>query len=450
MKSKNLLTFLILGGMVLGAIVGHFLHDPNFRITMSDSQHAYPTAVTAFYFVGNTIFLGLLKMIVIPLIATSVLVGVTSIGDFRHLGRIGVMTLTYFVSTMFLAAVLGLILVTTIRPGERIPQEDVAAATEVFEADASTKQNIAAGPRGLVGALENLVKQIIPSNIIGAAAEGQALPVIFFSILLAIALTTLGERGRHLIDVINVAYDAIMILVHWIIWLTPIGVFALLAWTVARIGLGVFSEAIGTYMFTVLLGLGIHGLVVLPLACWIFARCNPFRFMHHMRQAMLTALGTDSSSATLPVTIECATEVAGVSKRSAGFVLPLGSTINMDGTALYEAVAVIFLMQAYMPNIEITLTTLALVAITATLAAIGAAGIPSAGLVTMVIVIDAVNGTLDAIPGVPALPVAAIGLIVGVDRILDMFRTCVNVWGDAVGARIVDRFESGPSTPSAS
>lgn len=442
MKSKNLLTFLILGGMVLGAIVGHFLHDPDFRITMSDNQHAHPTAVTMFYFVGNTVFLGLLKMIVIPLIATSVIVGVTSIGDFRHLGRIGVMTLTYFVSTMFVAAVIGLILVTTIRPGERIPQEDTTSAIEVFEGDASTKQNIAAGPRGLVGALENLVKQIIPSNIVGAAASGQALPVIFFAILIAIAITTLGERGRVLIDMIGALYDAIMVVVHGIIWLTPIGVFALLAWTVARIGLGVFSEAIGTYMFTVLLGLGIHGLVILPLACWAFARCNPFRFMHHMRRAMLTALGTDSSSATLPVTIECATEEAGISKRSAGFVLPLGSTINMDGTALYEAVAVIFLMQAYMPGVEITWGTLALVAITATLAAIGAAGIPSAGLVTMVIVIDAVNGTLDAIPGVPMLPVASIGLIVGVDRILDMFRTCVNVWGDAVGAKIVDRFET--------
>ncbi|MFQ5495420.1 MAG: dicarboxylate/amino acid:cation symporter, partial [Phycisphaerae bacterium] len=160
-----------------------------------------------------------------------------------------------------------------------------------------------------------------------------------------------------------------------------------------------------------------------------------------MRQAMMTALGTDSSSATLPVTLECATEQGGVSRKAAGFVLPLGSTINMDGTALYEAVAVVFLAQAY--GIELSGMTLVLVAITATFAAIGAAGIPSAGLVTMVIVVEAVNGTLAATPGAPVLPVAAIGLIVGVDRFLDMFRTVVNVWGDAVGAKIVDRMDRG-------
>ena len=215
------------------------------------------------------------------------------------------------------------------------------------------------------------------------------------------------------------------------------GVFALLAWTVARIGIGVFTSAIGTYMVTVLGGLFIHGFIVLPFFCWLFARCNPFKFLYQMRQALLTALGTDSSSATLPVTMECATEVAGVSKRSAGFVLPLGSTINMDGTALYEAVAVVFLAQAY--GLDLPLSTLILVAITATLAAVGAAGIPSAGLVTMVIVIDAVNGTLASTPGSPTIPIAAIGLIVGVDRLVDMCRTMVNVWGDAIGAKIVDR-----------
>jgi len=198
-------------------------------------------------------------------------------------------------------------------------------------------------------------------------------------------------------------------------------------------------DAIGTYMLCVIAGLLIHALVVLGLICRVFGGCSPFRYMHQMRQALLTALGTDSSSATLPVTIECATENAGVSKRAAGFVLPLGSTINMDGTALYEAVAVVFLAQAY--GIDLPLSTLILVAITATLAAVGAAGIPSAGLVTMVIVVDTVNGTLVNMGGGQTIPIAAIGLIVGVDRFLDMIRTTVNVWGDAIGAKIIDRID---------
>ena len=267
------------------------------------------------------------------------------------------------------------------------------------------------------------------------AAQGQALPVIFFSILLAIMITTLGDRSAILIEFFGALFEAIMKLVQLVIWMTPVGVFSLLAWTVARIGLASFGQAIGGYMITVTVGLAIHGFIVLPIICRVFGKCNPYKFMHQMRQAMMTALGTDSSSATLPVTMECATENAGISKRSAGFVLPLGSTINMDGTALYEAVAVVFLAQAY--GIELGLPQLVLVAITATLAAIGAAGIPSAGLVTMVIVINAVNPGLEAM-GKDTIPIAAIGLIIGVDRILDMMRTTVNVWGDAVGAKIVD------------
>ncbi|MGB0715116.1 MAG: dicarboxylate/amino acid:cation symporter [Phycisphaerae bacterium] len=439
MNAKWLLTALILLGLVAGVIVGQLLYDPDFSISMSDSLHKHATLITIFYFIGDTVFLGLLKMLIIPLIATSVIVGVTSVGDFRQLGRIGTVTLVYYISTMAIAAAIGLILVTWIRPGDRISQDEIAQAQQTFDESESMKKNIAAGPKGLVGAMQNLVKQIIPRNVVQAAAEGQALPVIFFAILFGIVLTTMGDRGALIIEFVGALFDAIMKLVHAVIWLTPIGVFGLLAWTVARIGLHVFLDAIGTYMITVIVGLFIHAFVVLGLVCWVFARTNPLVYFHQLRQALLTALGTDSSSATLPVTIECATENAGVSKRAAGFVLPLGATINMDGTALYEAVAVVFLAQAY--GIELPLGTLILVAITATLAAVGAAGIPSAGLVTMVIVVDTVNETLAGMEGSPYIPVAAIGLIVGVDRFLDMIRTTVNVWGDAVGALLVDRIE---------
>ena len=439
MNRKWLLTALILLGLVAGAIVGQALYDPDFRITMPDTRHAHASAVQAFHFVGDTIFLGLLKMIIIPLIATSVLVGVTSVGDFRQLGRIGVITLVYYVATMLIAAGIGLVMVTQLRPGTQIDAEQRSVAQQTYDDSADIQRDLAAGPRGVVGALNNLVRQIIPRNIVAAAAQGRALPVIFFCILLGVVITTLGERGQLLVAFFGALFDAIMKLVHGIIWLTPVGVFALLAWTIARIGFQVFATAIGSYMVAVLAGLAVHALVVLPLICLLLARCHPVRYALQMRQALLTALGTDSSSATLPVTIECATQNAGVSRKSAGFVLPLGATINMDGTALYEAVAVVFLAQAY--GVPLPFSTLVLVAITATLAAIGAAGIPSAGLVTMVIVVETVNGTLAALPDAPQIPIAAIGLIVGVDRILDMCRTTVNVWGDAVGCKLVDRFD---------
>ena len=227
-----------------------------------------------------------------------------------------------------------------------------------------------------------------------------------------------------------------MILVRWVIWLTPIGVFFLVAWTVGRIGFDSIVGPLGWYMATVLFGLAIHGFIVLPLVLWFIAGVHPFRFMWQMKRALMTAIGTDSSSATLPVTIDAAETDGECSKRAANFVLPLGATINMDGTALYEAVAVVFLFQLF--GIELEFSTLIVVVITATLAAIGAAGIPSAGLVTMVIVITAVNMNLSGSENGP-LPIAAIGIIIGVDRILDMCRTAVNVWGDAVGARIITK-----------
>jgi Na+/H+-dicarboxylate symporter len=231
-----------------------------------------------------------------------------------------------------------------------------------------------------------------------------------------------------------------MKMIELVLWISPLGVFCLLAWTVARIGLGVFAESIGSYMLTVILGLSFHACVVLPFLLYFFARVNPFHFFLKMKTALLMAFSTSSSVATLPVSIDCATNEGGVSKRVAGLVLPLGATINMDGTALYEAVAVVFLAQA--SGIDLSFVQLAIIALTATLAAIGAAGIPSAGLVTMFIVVDAVNHSLAAAgPGAQLIPVAAIGLIIGVDRLLDMFRTAVNVWGDAIGARLVTAFD---------
>ncbi len=446
MRSSWILTILILIGLVLGTIVGQLLYDQEYSLTQPESQHAHATALAVFTFLGNTVFMGLLKMLIIPLVATSVVVGVTSVGDFRKLGRIGGWTLFYYIATMLIAVTIGLVLVTTFQPGAKIDEQRRAEAEASYAQDSDKVVALEAKQaEGLMGAVRGLVSQIIPLNVVAAAAKGQPLPIIFFSIFFGVVVTMIGPRNRIIIDFFGAVFEVLMKMVHAVIWLAPVGVFALLAWTVARIGLTVFASAISTYMFVVLLGLAIHGLVVLPLILKLFARPgpdgsnSPYRFMHQMRQAIMTAIGTDSSSATLPVTMECATELNGVSKQSAGFVLPLGSTINMDGTALYESVAVVFLAQAY--GMELGLATLVLIAITATLAAVGAAGIPSAGLVTMVIVLDAVNSNVIANdPAVSPIPVAAIGLIIGVDRILDMFRTAANVWGDAVGAKIMDRF----------
>jgi Na+/H+-dicarboxylate symporter len=232
-------------------------------------------------------------------------------------------------------------------------------------------------------------------------------------------------------------FAAIMRLILWVIWITPLGVFFLVAWTVGKVGFVALVGPLSKYITLVVVGLLIHGLIVLPTVLFLCTRRNPYRYMWQMRRALMTAFGTDSSSATLPVTMESAEGEGGCSKRAANFVLPLGATVNMDGTALYEAVAVVFLFQLW--GIDLSFGELVVVMITATLAAVGAAGIPSAGTVTMLIVIIAVNRALEGRPDAVLLPEAAIGVILGVDRVVDMCRTTVNVWGDAVGAKIISR-----------
>ena len=290
--------------------------------------------------------------------------------------------------------------------------------------------------RELSSAWLNIVYQMVPVNILEDMVKVRPLGIIVFAIAFGLALAAGGDKTKAARDICNAAFEGLMILVRWVIWLTPIGVFFLVAWTVGKIGFESIKGPLGWYMVTVLFGLAIHGFIVLPLILKLVGGVRPYEFMWQMKRALMTAIGTDSSSATLPVTIDAAENEGQCSKRAANFVLPLGATINMDGTALYEAVAVVFLFQLF--GIELEFSQLVVVVITATLAAIGAAGIPSAGLVTMVIVISAVNMNLSGSENGP-LPIAAIGIIIGVDRILDMCRTAVNVWGDAVGARIITR-----------
>jgi Na+/H+-dicarboxylate symporter len=443
MKNKQtLLTVGIVVGLLLGMVVGEIV----FRASYDPAtQTANPPAalLQVFQFLGDTFFIGLLKMILVPLIASSVIVGVASI-DPAHLGRLGGLTMFYYLSTMVAAVVLGVVLVTAIQPGHDFPESFRDNRVQQFQQEGGVLKDRAEkagemGRKGVVGALWDCFRQIagqmIPSNPIGAAANGEMLPVISFSLIFGIVLSVIGPAGKPVLDFFQSLYTAVMTLVDWILWLAPLGVFFLVAWSVAKIGsLGLIGP-LGLYMVTVVAGLAIHGLIVLPLALWVFGRCNPYRYMHQVRQALMTAFGTASSSATLPVSMESCEQLGGVSRKASSFVLPLGATINMDGTALYEAVAVVFLFQCF--GIELGGTQLAIIVITATLAAIGAAGIPSAGLVTMVIVVESVNNSLGA--SVPNLPLASVGIILGVDRVLDMCRTTVNVWGDLVGAKIITR-----------
>lgn len=375
------------------------------------------------------LFLQSLRLLVVPLVITSMVCGITSLGDVRHIGRVGFLTVAYFLTTTAVAVIIGVVLVTTIKPG--VGADDTFA---YVSANVQAKQDTTA-----VGTLLDVVRGrpdepnsgMIPSNIIAAAAEMNVLAIIVFALVFGGALTTLGERSKVVIDFFNVANDAVMKMVHLVMWFAPVGIFGLVAHNIAKKGGGEAFAAealkLSKYVATVIVGLGIDA-VFLCAILWLLSGRHPFRFVYHSLEALLTAVTTGSSNATLPLTIECTERNNGVSGRIAGFVLPLGATVNMNGTALYEAVAAVFIAQSI--GMPLSLGALLVIVLTATLAAIGAAGIPEAGLVTMVIVLTAVG-----------LPISGIGLILAIDWFLDRLRTVNNVFGDMVGAAVVERYD---------
>ena len=360
------------------------------------------------------LFLDALKMMIIPLIVGAVISGVTSLGDIRKLGKVGGITLLYYASTTACAVLIGLIVVNVIQPGDGINYQ-----TETISESISNRDSIN---------LTELVRSLISPNIISAASNTQLLPIIVFCLLFGAALTTLGKNKTTIINFFDALNEAMMKLVIWIMVFAPLGVFCLVAGQFGKVGGGSVIKnelaAVGSYFFTVILGLTCHFLLLFIILI-VFSKQGR-EYLFKLLRALLTAFGTASSSATLPLTMKCALE-AGIDKRSVKFVLPIGATINMDGTALYESVAVMFIAQTY--GISMGMEQQVIIFITATLAAIGAAGIPQAGLVTMLIVLNAVN-----------LPAEGIGLILAVDWLLDRFRTTVNVWGDSVGAAIVETY----------
>ena len=363
------------------------------------------------------IFLRLLRMVSIPLIITSLATGIMGLGKASRLGRMFGHTLVYYLVTSLLAIVVGLAMVNLFRPG--VKTEGVATA-------AST---VASESQSLGEVLYGQVEALIPANPIAAVAETKFLSVISFTILFSIFTIWVGGGGaERLRQLFSDAFDVMMAITMAVIRLAPIGVLFLMLYVTATQGADVFSS-LAWYMATVAAGLAFHALVTLPLILKFVARRSPWEYARAMSPALLTAFSSASSNGTLPLTMTCVEQEAGVSNRVSSFVLPLGATINMDGTALYEAVAVLFIAQLYHGG-NLPLAQQMIVAFTALLASIGAAGIPHAGLVMMTIILQAVG-----------LPVEMQGVILAVDRVLDMCRTSVNVWSDSCGCAVVAHFE---------
>lgn len=364
------------------------------------------------------IFLRLLKMIIVPLIITSITTGVISAGRSGGLGRIGLKTFAYYTVSSLLAILTGLFFVNIFRPGV-----GASLGLDQQNPDIDMEPYSSAGDF-----ITDFIQRIIPENPFAAISDGEILPIIFFCILFGIFITRLGNIYQNLLSgFFEASFEVMMKLTQAIILLAPIGVFGLIARIIVTTGFEPFLS-LGLYFFTVLLGLSVHFFVTLPLIVFFIGRLNPWKHLKNMSTALLTAFSTSSSSATLPLTIQCAEEKAGVSNRISSFVLPLGATVNMDGTALYECVAAIFIAQAY--GIELTYLQQFIIVITSLLASIGAAGIPMAGLVMITIILKAVG-----------LPLEGVALILAVDRILDMCRTTTNVFSDSCGTLIIAKSE---------
>ncbi|MEJ2053018.1 MAG: dicarboxylate/amino acid:cation symporter [Calditrichaceae bacterium] len=359
------------------------------------------------------LFLRALRMIIVPLIVASIISGVTGIGSAENFGRMSAKTFSYYIITSLIAITTGLILVNLIHPGLNA-QLTLQATPEGIEGD--------------LGKLKETLINIIPTNPFAAMVKGDILPTIFFSLLLGFFITKAPEPHKtNLTNLFEGFFEVMMKLTHFIIAFAPIGIFAIIAKIVVETGLSVFYP-LATYMLTVVLALAAHALITLPLLLFFIAGISPIAHFKAMSAALLTAFSTSSSSATLPLTMSSVEENAGASNKVSSFVLPLGATINMDGTALYECVGAMFIAQVY--GIDLSFGQQFIVVFTALLASIGAAGIPMAGFVMMAIILKAVG-----------LPLEGLGLILPVDRILDMMRTSVNVWSDSCGTVIIAKTE---------
>jgi Na+/H+-dicarboxylate symporter len=372
----------------------------------------------------GTLFLNALKMLIVPLVVSSIISGMAGASQSDAFGRLGLKTLAYYMTTSLLAILVGLMLVNLYAPGI----VDGQPAREVLGMSADTSDMLAKTEGKGAGDVIEVFLRMVPTNVVAAAANGQLLGLIFFSLLFGFFMTRIHDRYVETMQNFwQGIFEVMMRITDWVMKFAPIGVFALVAKVVASTGFDAFKP-LAVFMLTVLSALAVHVFVTLPLLLKFIARVNPLRHYRAMAPALLTAFSTSSSSATLPLTMECVEKNAGVSNRTSSFVLPLGATVNMDGTALYECVAAIFIAQAY--GLELTFATQFTIVLIALLTSIGVAGIPAASLVAIVVILAAIG-----------LPAEGIGLILAVDRILDMCRTSVNVFSDSCGAVLIARSE---------
>lgn len=409
MITKLQLHWQIIICMILGTILGTYYNQIDFINNQS---------YTLIVLLGD-IFVRLLKMVIVPLIFTSIIIGISSIKDQSKIGRLGIKTFIYYMCTSLFAILIGLTLANVIQPGVGAVTIDQVGAYDTSKLSTSNS-------------ILDILKRMIPTNPIGALAKGDILGVIFFALFFGVMMNFSPSDSRSTIKkIIKSIYDIILKMTQAIIKCAPIGVLGLMTKTVSNTGLSIFKE-LGMYALTIGLGLSIHLFIVLPLIIFVFVRVNPIIHFKSMATAMVTAFSTSSSSATLPVTMKCVNENVKASNETTSFVLPMGATINMDGTALYECAGVLFIAQAL--GIQLDASQQFIVVITALLASVGAAGIPSAGLVMLFIVTDAVGLKSDAVA-------LWVGSMLAIDRPLDMFRTMVNITSDSVGAAVIAKSE---------
>lgn len=414
----------ILIGLALGVLWG----------IISVSAEVNPEITTDYIQPLGTIFIALLKMVAMPLVLASLIVGVSSMNDFKKLSRIGGKTIGIYICTTMIAISVGLVLVNVIKPGYHLPEATRSNLMNLYAKNVSAKMETAASLEEQPP-LQPII-DIVPENLFNALTNNtQMLQVVFFAVIFGIALVRMSAQKKDVVvsffDGIN---DAIIIIVDFIMLLAPVGVFALISTLIVEVAGNDIGKALDLlqsllwYSGTVLLGLLVILLVVYPAIFRSFTKIKYGQFFKGIRQAQLLSFSTSSSNATLPVTMRNCEENLGLSKEITSFVLPLGATVNMDGTSLYQGVAAVFIAQAL--NIDLSLADQLMILLTATLASIGTAGVPGAGMVMLIIVLEAIN-----------VPVAGISLILAVDRILDMCRTVINVTGDITVASVIDQAE---------
>jgi len=409
-KTKHRLTIQILASMAIGAVVGILCNLVINKLGGSIGNNLNAIAVEGLFRLLGQAFLALLQVLVVPLVFVSLVCGTAALDDVRKLGRIGIRTILLYLMTTAIAISLALVVSVAIGPGRGFGLSTEAS----FQA--------AEAP-----SLVDVLIGIFPKNVIGSMATGNMLQIIVFAILFGLALTLSGKPGKRLLGIFNDLNEIIMTLVWIVMKIAPLGVFGLIARTFAGQGFEAFGPLL-KYFFLVLGVLFLHALVTYPVMLKLFSGLNPIRFLSKLREVQIFAFSTASSNATIPITLNAVEKRLGVSNSVASFTVPLGATINMDGTAIMQGVATVFISQAYGLGLEFS--DYLLVIITATLASIGTAGVPGVGLILLGMVLKQVG-----------LPVEGIGLIIGIDRLLDMVRTAVNVTGDSVVSCIVAKSE---------